>query len=124
MNVLEKAQELADALAGSPEIAELRGMEEKIKKNPEAEGLINEFRFKQMQYYNLQMEGKEATEEMMKEVQELQDRMEENQLVMDYMSAQERVGKILEQVNAMISRALQGDSCASGECCSGCSGCN
>jgi len=123
MNILEKAAELAAALEGSDEVKQVRETEKIVQADKQAVELMNKFQAKQMEVYNIQMAGKDPSEEISQELNQLRDRIQKNNKLMDYIQAQEKLGKILEQVNVLISKALQGDSCGD-NCCSGCAGCS
>lgn len=124
MDVLTKAQELADALEASPELNKLRETEKAMQADKKAMSLMQDFRRKQMEVYNMQVAGEEPSDQLTEELDSLRDKLQENLLIMDYLSAQERMGKILEQINGAISRVLQGDQGCSESSCAGCSGCN
>lgn len=121
--ILEKAQELATALQESFELQNVRAKEKLVQDDPAAKKLMDGLRATQMEYYNLQMDGGEPSEELVAKLKSLQEEMEENDLLMDYMEAQESLGKVLQQINVMISQALSGEGCSGTEC-SSCSGCN
>lgn len=122
MSVLEKAKELADALTVSPELNDMREKEKLVKADSEARKLMDKISARQMELYQLQTEGKEPSPELMEMLSGLQEEMERNNKVMDYLGAQEKMGKILQEVNKMISEALSGGSCEENDC-SHCAGC-
>ncbi|MDD2498367.1 MAG: YlbF family regulator [Desulfitobacteriaceae bacterium] len=122
MSVLEKAKELADALTVSPELNDMREKEKLVKADSEASQLMDKISARQMELYQLQTEGKEPSPELMEMLRGLQEEMERNNKVMDYLGAQEKMGKILQEVNKMISEALSGGSCEENDC-SHCAGC-
>jgi len=124
MDILAKAQELADALEQSPELNELRKKEEIMKADSTAMSLMNDFQLKQMEVYNMQVSGEEPSDKLTGELESLRQKLQENDVIMDYLEAQEKVGKILTQINYTISQVLQGDSACSEGGCAGCSGCN
>ncbi|MGI6066573.1 MAG: YlbF family regulator [Bacillota bacterium] len=122
MSVLEKAKELSDALSGSPELNDMREKEKLVKADSEASQLMDKISARQVELYQLQMEGKEPSPELMEILRGLQEEMERNDKVMNYLEAQEKMGKILQEINKMISQALSGESCE-GNDCSHCAGC-
>jgi cell fate (sporulation/competence/biofilm development) regulator YlbF (YheA/YmcA/DUF963 family) len=124
MDILFKAQELANALENSPELHELRATEKIMKADKTAMSLMNDFQMKQMEVYNMQVAGEEPSDKLTSELHSLREKLQENDVVMDYLKAQEKVGFILEQINNVISRVLQGDNACGEEGCAGCSGCN
>ncbi|MGI6684774.1 MAG: YlbF family regulator [Bacillota bacterium] len=124
MDILVKAQELADALERSPELYELRNTEKIMKSDSAAMSLMNDFQEKQMEVYNMQVSGVEPSDKLTKDLENLRQKLQENDVIMDYLRAQEKVGKILGQINNVISQVLQGDNACSESGCAGCSGCN
>ncbi|ATW24246.1 YlbF family regulator [Candidatus Formimonas warabiya] len=123
MDILNKAQELADALEKSDELRNLREAEKTMQSDKQAMKLMNDFRVKQLEVYNMQVAGEEPSDQLTEELDQLREKLQENLFIMDYLSAQEKVGKILEQINNIISQVLHGDSC-NGNSCASCSGCN
>ncbi|MGI6629066.1 MAG: YlbF family regulator [Bacillota bacterium] len=124
MDVLVKAQELAEALEKSSELHDLRLKEKILKSNSSAMSLMNEFQKKQMEVYNMQVAGEEPSDKITDELNILRDKLQENEIILDYLKAQEKLGKILEEINYAISRVLQGDDACGEDGCAGCSGCN
>lgn len=128
-HIIEKAVELADLLKASEELKAVREAESMISANKEAMELMNNYQSKQQQFYNAQTEGKELPKELLNELKSLEEKMSQNQIIMNYITAQNKIGNLLHQVNAVISSAIQGDSCnsdsscSSGDCCTSCSGC-
>jgi len=122
-DILAKAHELAKTMEESAELAAVREKEAAVQGDAEAKRIMDGLRSSQMEYYNLQMSGEEPSADLMAKIQSLQSEMEENSLVMDYMEAQETLGKILQQVNVIISQVLNGGQGCSGSDCSSCSGC-
>lgn len=125
MDVLTKAQELAEALEASSELNQMRTAEAAMQADPNAMALMQEFRGKQMEVYNMQVAGQEPTDTLTGELEGLRGKLQENILIMDFLAAQDKVGKILEYINSAISQVLQGGDggCDEGSC-SSCSGCS
>ena len=124
MDILTKAQELADALENSTELQNLREAEKAMQVDKNAMSLMNDFRTKQMEVYNMQVSGEEPSDQLNEELDSRREKMQENILIMDFLSAQEKVGRILEQINNAISKVLQGDHGCDESSCSSCSGCS
>ncbi|GEM_PF-971564 len=115
--VIKKASELAQAIAESEELANLRAAEAKLQMNPEAMNLLNEVqRLQQM----AQMSG---TPEAMQQLEEAFNRFAENPIGKEYLEANQRFGQMLETVNALLQEAIEGPK-QHGHGCSGCSGCS
>ncbi|MEL7566464.1 MAG: YlbF family regulator [Dehalobacterium sp.] len=124
MDVLTKALELAEALEASPELNEMRKAEEAMQADKEAMSLMQDFRVKQMEVYNMQVAGEEPSDKLSEELEDFRKKLQENLLIMEYLTAQEKVGRILEYINTAISKVLQGDNGCSESSCAGCSGCS
>lgn len=123
MDILEKGRELADALEKSTELKAVRDAEAALQADKSAAELWNNFQSKQIQIYKMQMAGETPSDNLSEELNNLRVKIQANEVIMVYLEAQEKLGKILDQVNYLISKTLQGDSCES-EGCAGCSGCS
>lgn len=129
MSVLEKARELGIELSKSEEIISMREAEAMMLHNPEAQALIKEFNEKQQALRMMQSQGRELTEEMKREVEDLEARVLENPYIYNFFKAQQTFEKVLEDINNIIGQAIgtaSGCSCSS-DCGTGpcdCEGCN
>jgi cell fate (sporulation/competence/biofilm development) regulator YlbF (YheA/YmcA/DUF963 family) len=125
MSILEKARELGEEIATSIELEEMKEAEQAMLNDPEASLLVREFNEKQRKFMNLKMSGTDLTEDQMSEVRDLEDRVMENPLIVDFFLKQQNFEKIIEEINEIIARAIAGESAAcSDQCCSTCSGCS
>ncbi|GAB4271824.1 hypothetical protein Tfer_0512 [Thermincola ferriacetica] len=131
MTVLEKAKELAQAIAECDELKEVRAAETRMTLDPDAQDILREFQIKQREFYNIQVNGGELTEEQKRDVERIENRMSQNEYIRKFVGAQERFEALLNSVNMIIAQAISGNSgCGCGDngaadCCdSGCSGCN
>jgi cell fate (sporulation/competence/biofilm development) regulator YlbF (YheA/YmcA/DUF963 family) len=124
MDVLNKAQELAEALENSEELLKMREAEQRMSEDQDAMSLMQEFRRKQMDVYNVQVAGQIPSEELEQEMENISKRLQENPLISDYITAQEKVGRILEYINSAISQVLQGGNGCDESSCSSCAGCS
>ncbi len=113
--VLKKAAELAEAIARSEELANLRMAETKVAMDPEAMELFNEVqRLQQM----AQMSGSPET---MKELEEAFEKFSQNEIAKAFLEANQAFGAMLEAINRMIQEAIEGPKQHGCEGCSGCS---
>lgn len=130
-DIYEKAHVLADAIAQSSELAELRNTEKAMLANEEAQAIIAEFQDAQARMMEFQQNGQEPSEEDKKSVEEIETKVESNPLIAAYMSAQDGFTEMLDSVNAILANAIASDSdnegCSScgtdGGCSCGCGGC-
>ena len=114
--VIKKASELAQAIAQSEELANLRAAEAKLQMDQQARELLNEVqRLQQM----AQMSG---SPEAMQQLEEAFNKFAENPLGREYLEANQRFNQMLETVNSLLQEAIEGPK-PHGHGCSGCSGC-
>ncbi|MEG0875065.1 MAG: YlbF family regulator [Clostridiales bacterium] len=124
--VIEKAAELAAALEECAELQAVKAKEDAVKADPAAEALLSSYFEMQHQLYHIQESGGEPDAELIEQFNSAQEKMEKNMNIAEFYKAQEELGIILQQVNAMISKALTGedpDECSE-EDCAGCAGCH
>lgn len=128
--IIEKANELAEALTESAELTNMRQAELVMNSDPEAEKIIAEFQEKQKHVYELQMRGEELGDQEKKEIEAIESKMSGNPAIRAYMEATDKFESLLRSVNMIITRALSGEDqgCGCGsdcgpDCGSSC-GCN
>lgn len=123
--IIEKATELADALAASEELRIVREKEATLRQDAEAMALIQSFSEIQNQVQQAQMQGERIGDDLIAKFNEAQNKMEANDIVADYNDSQDKLGMILQQVNNILSQALSNGEepgCDESQC-AGCSGC-
>ncbi len=119
--VLEKAQELADAIAGSDELVELRDAAQKVEVDETATSMIGRLQEKQEVIRRAASSGLELPEEQISELKDLQTKISDIPTVQDFNVAQGKFNKLMEQVNSIIAGALSdGEEPAQGDDCGGC----
>lgn len=117
--ISEKAGVLADAIAQSEELDDLRSREFAMVIDDSAQQLLIELQKAQDQLIEKQEKGGEPTDEDKKLIEEIEARMNENKSIAAYLKAQDKFKKMLEDVNAIIAGAIArgsmpADSCGSG----------
>ncbi len=117
--IMEKASELAEAIADSDELAEMRKAELAMNSDDEAINIIGEFQQVQKKVYDVQMRGDELSDADKKEVEAIEARMNGNSAIKAYMDASEKFEHLMRSVNLIITRAIAGDSggCSCGSDC-------
>lgn len=117
--IMEKANELAEALTESEELANMRKAELVMNSDPEAEKIIAEFQVKQKQVYELQMRGGELSDQDKQEIEAIEGKMNGNAAIRSYMEATDKFENLLKSVNMIITRALSGENqgCGCGSDC-------
>ncbi|HHV71776.1 MAG TPA: YlbF family regulator [Clostridia bacterium] len=125
MSILEKAMELAEDIANSPELAEVREAEIKMYQNPAAVEGLKKISEKQEELKDYQMLGKEIPKEQLEEFYKIQEEVQQIEEIQNYLQAQSRFNQLIQTINLIIERAVTGDrdGGCSGNCSSGCSGC-
>lgn len=107
MTIMEKAETLGKALANSSEYTELKEAESKIRDNEKASSLMDEFESQQKRLQMAQANGKQITPKQQKDIQSLQAKMQENDVIKEYMEAQQKFNKVMKTVNQVITEQLQ-----------------
>lgn len=127
-DVIEKANELAEAIVNSSELKLMREAEMTMNNDDDAVNILDEFREQQQKVYQLQMTGQQLSDQDRLEVAAIEGKMGGNAKIKAYMEASEKFERMLQSVNQIITRALSGDEgcdcgCDGGSCGSGCGGC-
>lgn len=127
MSILEKARELGEEIASSPELAQMNEAEIAMMNDTQAAELVEEFNQKQRKYLDLKAQGAELDSAQVKEVEDLEKKVMGNRLIVDFFRKQQNFERIIEQINEIISEAIAGGhNCSDGcsdDCCTSCSGC-
>lgn len=135
--IIENARLLADAIAQSPELTELRSAEDAMAADVSAQQLIAELQKAQERFMESQQTGNEPSEIDKAAVEEIETKVEANLAIAAYMKAQDNFTGMLDGVNAILAGAIAGNSddcscgddgcapngCDTGGCSSGGCGC-
>lgn len=126
MSILEKARELGGEIASSGELDEMRRAEMAMLEDPEASLLIREFNEKQRKFMDLKAGGIDLNPEQASEIEDLESRVLDNPLIVDFFRKQQNFERVIEEINEIIARAISGGEgpACSDDCCSSCSGCS
>ena len=124
-DIYSKAQILADALAESSELHNLRETESAMLADEEAQKIIGDFQAMQGRLSEAQQSGIEIAEEDKKIVAEIEESVQSHPLISAYLAAQDQFTEMLDSVNSILANAIaQGDqaggcaTCGSSECSS------
>ena len=128
-NIYLKAQDLADAISGSQELAELKQAEKNMFNDPEAQEIIADFQDLQDQLMAKQEEGIEPTEEENKAIEAIEAKVENHPVISAYLASQENFTVMLDKINAILAAAIAGEDkdgcgCDDMDCDSGHCGCS
>lgn len=106
MNVYDKAHELARALKDSPEVVEYRRLTDKINANANNKKIVDDFRVKQIELYNLQVQGQEPSKEQMEAINSLYGVMSMNPEIREFLEAEIKFSRLWEDVTKIIGEAV------------------
>lgn len=131
VEIYDKAQILADAIAASAELRNLKESEREMLANSEAQEIISEFQNMQHRLTEQEQQGQEISEEEKEAVAKIEETVEKHPLISAYLQAQDKFTEMLDSVNAVLAGAIAsgepaGDGCSScgvdgcGSCHSGC----
>lgn len=125
MSIIDKARELGEEIASSVELGEMKEAELAMMSDPEASDLVREFNEKQKKYMDMRSSGDHLTAEQVSEVEDLESKVLDNFLIVDFFRKQQNFEKIIEEINDIIARAISGEGAGcSDDCCSTCEGCS
>ena len=122
MSILESARELASAIENSPELRKVKEAELRLMLDIEARELVESFQNIQMEAVNNGVNYEDLPDYTKKQLEDLENKMNENEIIKDYMTKNQELNQVLEAVNMMITSALSDNSQGSG--CSSCSSCD
>jgi len=108
MAIKEKAHELAQEIINSSEYEEMKQAEQAVMNDDEASDLMEELESVQQRIQMAQMNGQEIDQQQQKKIQNLKAKMQQNAKISDFLSAQQEFNEVMEDVNELISNALQG----------------
>lgn len=124
-SVLDKAQELADAISGSEELGTLRQAAEAVDNDEAATVALKKFQEKQEMVQRAASSGLQLPPEQMEELQSMQGEIRDIPSIQGFAEAQGNFNQLMDQVNEIISAAVMGRQPGegSGKSCSdpGCS---
>jgi len=129
--ITEKAGLLADAIARSSELADLRSTEDTMAADESAQQLIAELQKAQEGFMAKQGDSEPSNADK-KTVDDIEEKVEGNAVIVAYMAAQDKFTEMLDGVNALLANAISGGSdgcscedsaCESGGCGSNGGGC-
>lgn len=133
MSIYDKAKALADEIAASDELRRVKESELKMLIDLTAREIVESYQQIQMEAINAGIPYDQLDEAKKAQLTELENQMQANEVIMEYMNANQELNQMLESVNMIISSALNpgGSSCGScgsagncgeNDCCSSCGG--
>ena len=109
MSISEKAMQLAEEIKQTQEYEDLKSAEAKLKLDPAAQDLINDFQQKQEQLQTAQQSGEAVDQNVVQSLQNLQGQMQENETIKNLMEAQQQFDQVMKQVNETVTQALSSE---------------
>ncbi|MCA1009311.1 MULTISPECIES: RicAFT regulatory complex protein RicA family protein [Halobacillus] len=105
--VVDEAHKLANMMANIEEIDRFKQLEAKLNENQKVQSHIKKIKALQKQAVNFQAYGKsEALERVEKEIDRLQDELDEIPVVAEFKESQTVINDILQMVSSTISREV------------------
>lgn len=104
--VLDKAQELADAISGCEELSQLKEAAQQVEGDETATSMIGRLQEKQEVIRRAASTGLELPEEQIGELKALQAQIGDIPAVKEFNQAQGKFNQLMEQVNNIIAHAL------------------
>ena len=132
-NVMNKTQELAEAILNSETYQKMKQQEREVRRDPEAAAVLGEMIEKRSRVENIlsssDMDPNELAESS-REMEEAEKRMNDNEKIRQLKSCRKDFQTMMDNVNRIlrlvITGEVQDDETGSAGCsgnCSGCSGC-
>ncbi len=108
VNVHDKGHILAKAIKESEEYKQFKEAKKELESNAATKEMIVDFEKKQFEYQSKQLSGEEVSEEDTKKITELYSIVTKDVLANKYLNAQMKFAILMQDVNKIISDALEG----------------
>lgn len=132
MSIYDKAKALADEIHNSDELRRVKETELKMLIDMEAREIVETYQQIQMDAINAGISYDDLADDKKAELTALENKMQENAIIMEYMTANQELNQMLESVNMIIMSALNENNgggcsscssagnCGENDCCSSC----
>ena len=132
MSIYDKAKALADEIRASEELRRVKETELKMLIDLPAREIVETYQQIQMDAINAGISYDELDADKKSQLEDLEKKMKENAVIMEYMTANQELNQMLESVNMIISSALNDNNgggcsscssagnCGENDCCSSC----
>ncbi len=107
MAIKEKAEELANEIVESNEFKEMKLAEQKVMNDDEASDLIEDFESAQKRVQMAQRNGKSIDQDQQRKIQNLQAKMQNNNIIKEFIQAQQDFNEVMKEVNEVISATIE-----------------
>lgn len=106
MTPYDAAHQLARILKESQEYREYKTLKDKVQQNEKARSMLKDFRKKQFYLEAQQMAGHKVGSDEMRQLEELQNVLQQNPLVGPYLYAEYKIARIIQDVSKIINDAV------------------
>ena len=132
MSIYDKAEALADEIQNCDELRRVKESELKMLIDMEARQIVETYQQIQMDAINAGIAYDDLDDAKKAELTELENKMQENAVIMEYMNANQELNQMLESVNMIIMSALNDNNgggcsscssagnCGENDCCTSC----
>lgn len=132
MSIYDKAKALADEIQNSDELRRVKESELKMLIDMEARQIVETYQQIQMDAINAGIAYDDLDDAKKAELTDLENKMQENAVIMEYMNANQELNQMLESVNMIIMSALNDNNgggcsscssagnCGENDCCTSC----
>lgn len=107
VNIYDAANQLERDLRKTDQYVQLKEAFSTLEKDAEAKALFDQFRLTQQTLQQKQMMGQEISEDETKQVQELSQKVSENDVLSQLISAEQALGQMIEEVNQIALKPIQ-----------------
>ena len=132
MSIYDKAKALADEIQNCDGLRRVKESELKMLIDMEARQIVETYQQIQMDAINAGIAYDDLDDAKKAELTELENKMQENAVIMEYMNANQELNQMLESVNMIIMSALNDNNgggcsscssagnCGENDCCTSC----
>lgn len=106
-NMYDNAYGLEKAIRESQEFIVLKESFEKVMNDESSRKLFEEFRDKQIEIQEKQMQGQEISEEELEKVKSVVDLVQQNEVISKLMEAEQRLNLVINEINQIITKPLE-----------------
>lgn len=119
--IIKMAFELGSMIAQSPELQELKNMQNKLNQDYEATSLIIKYQDARMKQENKKTDGLIITKEETNHMNILEQQLSNNAVIRQVLSAQEQFDNLMQGVYYALNQAIGGNCAGSCDSCDSCS---
>lgn len=115
-----KACDLAKAISESPEAYELKRAEQQIRNDKVANNLAERWKKVYERVCELQNSGEPLTEKDERSIEFIEAKVENHPIILNFISAHQKFTEMLQEINEVLSGALDFDTNDRTDSCTGC----